>query len=272
MNPRTLAVSALLLAAGCATVEVPPGHVAVTWTPNGMSDRVLHEGAWPLGGDDRAIVFDARSQEHEERLEVLAANGLRIVFDASIRFHIIGDEAVKLDQELGENYYDILLGPLLRSQARKVVGRYQPEEIYSSQREAIEKEIREGVDGSLKGRHVVLEAVLIRGVALPEEIQRAINDKLQAEQQALKQKYVIDTARQVAERERIEAEAEAQKKRIDAQATAEYEETVGKSLTPQLLQWQQIKAMAELSASPNSKVIMLGDASKAAPTLQVKTP
>lgn len=280
------------LASGCAYVDVPPGHVAVKWTPTGMSDQVLREGSWPLGTYDQAIVFDSRSQEREERLEVLAANGLRLVFDTSIRFHILPDEVVKLDQELGEKYYDILVGPLLRSQARRVVGRYQPEEIYSTQREVIEREIREGVESAIKGRHVVLEAVLVRGVSLPEEIQKAINDKLQAEQQALKQKYVIDTARQVAERERIEAEAEAQRqrlhaqaqadsnrvlaqgaadaKRLDGQATADYEALVGKNLTPQLLQWQKIKSMSELSTSPNSKVIMMGDSSKAAPLLEVK--
>ncbi len=293
MKPHHLfALASVVLATGCAYVDVPPGHVAVKWTPTGMSDQVLREGSWPLGTYDQAMVFDTRSQEREERLEVLAANGLRLVFDTSIRFHIVPEEVVKLDQELGEKYYDILVGPLLRSQARRVVGRYQPEEIYSTQREVIEKEIREGVENAIKGRHVVLEAVLIRGVSLPEEIQRAINDKLQAEQQSLKQKYVIETAKQVAERERIEAEAEAQRqrlhaqgeadssrvlaqgaadaKRIDAQATADYEALVSKNITPQLLQWQKIKSMSELSTSPNSKVILMGDSSKASPLLEVK--
>ncbi len=293
-RPRSLlAVTALLaLASGCAYVDVPPGHVAVNWTPNGVSDKIYTSGSWPIGTYDRATVFDCRSQEREERLNVLAANGLRIVFDTSIRFHIVPEEVVKLDEELGEKYYDILIGPALRSQARRVVGRFQPEEIYSTQREAIEREIREGVEGAIKGRHIVLEAVLIRDVALPEEIQHAINDKLQAEQQALKQKYVIDTARQVAERQRIEAEAQAQQarlhaqgqadaqrvlaqgdadaKRLDAQATADYQTLVSKNITPQLLQWQKIKSMSDLSQSPNSKVIMLGDGTKTSALLDVK--
>jgi regulator of protease activity HflC (stomatin/prohibitin superfamily) len=279
------------LASGCAYVDVPPGHVAVDWTPAGMSNKVLREGEWDIGTYDKATVFDTRSQEREERLNVLAANGLRIVFDTSIRFHIIPDEVVKLDQELGPQYYDILIGPTLRSQARRVVGRYQPEEIYSTQREVIEREIREGVENAIKGRHITLEAVLIRDVALPEEIQRAINDKLQAEQQSLKQKYVIETARQVAERQRIEAEAEAQRarlhaqgeadsnrvlaqgdadsKRIAAKATADYEQLVAKNITPQLLEWQKIQATADLSQSQNSKVIFLGNG-KATPLLDVK--
>jgi regulator of protease activity HflC (stomatin/prohibitin superfamily) len=245
-----------------------------------MSDKVFREGEYDIGLFDRATVFDARSQEREERLNVLAANGLRIVLDASIRFHIIPDEAVKLDQELGAQFYSILLGPTLKSQARRVMGRYQPEEIYSSKREIIEHEIREGMDAAIRGRHIVLEAVLIRDVTLPEEIQRAINDKLEAEQQSLKQKYLLDTAKQVAERQRIEATAaadqakiraqgDADAKRIAAKATSDYELLVRANLNPDMLKWQQIEAMDHLATSPNAKVILLGDG-KATPLLDVK--
>ena len=268
------------LATGCAYVDVPPGHVGVNWTPGGMSDKVFHEGEYGIGLYDRATVFDARSQEREEKLNVLAANGLRIVLDASIRYHIVPEEAVKLDQELGTHFYAILLGPTLKSQARRVIGRYQPEEIYSSKREVIEHEIREGMDTAIQGRHIVLEAVLIRDVNLPEEIQRAINDKLEAEQQSLKQKYLLETAKQVAERQRIEATAAAEQakiraqgdadaKRIAAKATSDYELLVRENLNPDMLKWQQIEAMDHLAASPNAKVILLGDG-KATPLLDVK--
>ena len=153
-----------LLMTGCSYATVGPGQVGVVWTPSGTRQNVLPEGNWSVGYFDRATVYDARSQERDERLEVLASNGLRIVLDASVRYHIVAEEAVKLDRELGVQYYDVLLGPTLRSQARRVVGRYQPEEIYSSQRELIERQIREGVEKAIAGRHVVLEAVLVRNV------------------------------------------------------------------------------------------------------------
>lgn len=271
---------AFVLISGCAYVDVPPGHVAVDWTTNGMNERVYKEGEYGIGFYDKATVFDARSQEREERLNVLAANGLRIVLDTSVRYHIVPEEAVKLDQELGTHFYSILLGPTLRSQARRVIGRYQPEEIYSTQREVIEREIREGIETAIKGRHLILEAVLIRDVNLPPEIQHAINDKLEAEQQALKQRYLLDTAKQVAERQRVEAEASAQQvkiraqgdadaKRISAKATSDYEALIQQNITPEVLKWQQIQAMDHLAESPNAKVILLGDG-KTTPLLDIK--
>jgi regulator of protease activity HflC (stomatin/prohibitin superfamily) len=268
------------LGTGCSYATIGPGQVGVVWTPNGTRNNVLPEGNWGIGFFDRATAYEARSQERDERLEVLASNGLRIELDASVRYHILPAEAVKLDQEFGVHYYEILIGPTLRSQARRVVGRYQPEEIYSSQRELIERQIREGVEKAIAGRHVVLEAVLVRNVTLPDTIQQAINDKLQAEQLALKMKFVLEQAEAEAQKrmieqkaeadrarvaalaraetDKIDAEGRAEATRITAAATAEYEKLVQLHLTSPMLRWQEIEAIRGLAASPNSKLIFIG--------------
>jgi regulator of protease activity HflC (stomatin/prohibitin superfamily) len=289
---KTSAALVPVLSAACSFATVGPGQVGVVWTPNGTRPDVLPEGNWNIGYFDRTTVYDARSQERDERLEVLASNGLRIVLDASIRYHILPGDAAKLDRELGVRYYEILLGPTLRSQARRVVGRHQPEEIYSSQREVIERQIREGVEHAIDGRHVILEGVLIRNVTLPDTIQVAINDKLQAEQQALKMKFVLAqaqaeaekrlleqqaeadrariAARSHAETDKIEAEGRAEATRIGAAATAEYERLIQQHLTDPMLRWQEIEAFRGLATSPNSKVVFLGRGGGIAPMLELK--
>lgn len=275
-------VCALLgaLSSGCSYATVRSGEVGVVWTPEGKT-RPLPEGQWQIGAADRATIYDGRSQEHGEELDVLAANGLRIVLGTSIRYHIVVPEAVELDHELGPRYYDVLLGPTVRSQARRVVGRYQPEEIYSTQREQIERQIREGVEQAIKGRHIVLEGVLIRNVALPESIQAAINDKLRAEQSALKMKYVIAEAdaesqkqlmqtKAAAEREKIAAQSAADVKKIEAQATDEYMRVVQQHMSDRVLAWQKIQATTALAASSNTKVVLLPGEGKTATRVDVK--
>lgn len=274
------------LSSACTYATVGTGEVGVVWTPEGTMKKVYPEGEWKIGYWDKATIYNARSQERGERLEVLAANGLRIVLDTSMRYHILREEAVALDYDLGVHYYSILLGPTLRSQARRVVGRYQPEEIYSTQREAIERQIREGIEAAIRGRHVVLEGVLIRNVTLPESIQAAINDKLQAEQMALKMKFTIEQAHKEAEKQIVDAKGEAERrklealaqaevhrisaqgladaKRIEAQATDDYERIVQQHMTDRMLQWQQIAATKDLAASPNAKVIMMGASARGA--------
>jgi len=285
-------VLAGLGATGCSYATVGPGQVGVVWTTSGTRADVVPEGMWGIGWWDRATVYDIRSQEREERLEVLASNGLRIELDASIRYHIIPKDAVALDRELGVHYYEVLIGPTLRSQARRVVGRYQPEEIYSTQREAVERQIREGVERAIEGRHVVLEAVLIRNVTLPDSIQQAINEKLQAEQSALKMKFVLEQTEAQAQKQLIEQKAEADRariaatsraetgkidaegraneKRVEAQATADYEKLVGMHLTDPLLRWQEIDALRALGASPSSKIVFLGGGHSTGTMLELK--
>ena len=161
MNKLAMVV---VFAGACTYAHVQSGEVAVIRTPGGVSQTPLQTGDWKIGGDDSATIYSTRSQEREERLEVQASDGLGIVLDTSIRFHIVATDVVSLDKELGLDYYGVLVGPTLRSQARRVVGRFKPDEIYSSQRELIERQIREGVETAIKGRHIELEAVLIRKV------------------------------------------------------------------------------------------------------------
>ncbi len=278
---RTLAT--LFLAAAptaCSYARVGSGEVAIVRTPDGVRDKVYPPGDWQIGMLDAATNYSVRSQERAEQLEVLASNGLRIVLDTSIRYHIVPGETVALDREFGADYYGVLLGPTLRSQARRVVGRFQPEEIYSTQRELIERQIREGIDTAIAGRHVVLEAVLVRNVTLPPSIQEAINTKLEAEQSALKMKFVLaqseaqeaDKLMQVkaeAERTKIAAESQAEvaklqaqsaadAKRIDGKATAEYEQMVQAHLSPQILRLREIDAAKAFAESPNAKLVLMG--------------
>jgi regulator of protease activity HflC (stomatin/prohibitin superfamily) len=302
-NMNVTLLGALGLAAalvGCTYASIGSGEVGVVRTPSGMDPNVYTAGDWRIGSDDRATIYSTRSQEHSERLEVQSSDGLGIVLDTSIRYHIVPGEVLALDQELGPGYYDTLIGPTLKSQARRVVGRFTPDQIYSTQREQIEKEIREGVDSAIKSRHVVLEAVLVRNVVLPPQLQAAITDKLEAEQSALKMKFVIaqqeaedqksleetkaqaerakidadaqsDAARTRAQAQadstRIAAQAAADAKRLDAQATDDYERLVAQHLTTAILKLQEIDATKALADSPNAKLVLMGGNASAGKTV-----
>jgi len=291
---RRSAALAVTLVAGattnaCSYAHIGSGEVGVVQTPDGMNPTTLSTGDWRVNFWDKTKIYTTRSQEQAEELEVLAANGLKIVLDASIRYHIIPGEAVKLDEELGEHYYATLLGPTLRSQARRVVGRFQPEEIYSTEREAIERQIREGVETAIKGRHVQLEAVLIRNVKLPDAIQAAINTKLEAEQSSLKMKYVLAEAKAENEKRVLEQKSEAERQMIMAQSSADalrlgatahadakrvegeaqdaFQKSIQLHLSDAVLRFYQIESMKELAHSPNAKLVFLGSGGRAPETL-----
>jgi regulator of protease activity HflC (stomatin/prohibitin superfamily) len=140
-----------------------------------------------------------------------------------------------------------VIGPVVRSEARKVFGRYQPEEIYSTRREEIERQIYDEVLKALKGKHVVVEAILVRDVLLPETIKTAIADKLAEEQRSQKMKFTLDKERQ-----------EATRKKVEADGIATYQSIVRQGLTAEYLQWKGIEATQAIALSPNTKVIIVG--------------
>ena len=222
----------------CATV--PTGRVGVEWSPlKGTSDKTLGEGIHAVSPFSRVYNVDLREQEHEDSLDVLANNGLDIKLTSSILFQPIQSEVYQLITQTGADYYSTLVSPYVRSSARKVVGRYSPEEIYSSKREQIEKEIREEVARKLEGKHVIVDAVLIREVHLPPAVQAAIQTKLEEEQKALQMQFVLERTRQ-----------EAVRKHIEALGIADYQGIISKGLNDQVIEWKGIEATEKLAEFP----------------------
>jgi len=240
---------------GCATI--PTGRTGIEWAPTrGTMQRPLKEGIHWVSPFSTVYQIDLREQEHEEPLDVLANNGLDIKLTSSILYQPIPDQVYQLTTETGPNYYATLIAPYVRSSARKVVGRYTPEEIYSTKREQIEHEIRQEVTAKLEGKHVRVNAILIREVHLPEVVQNAIQTKLEEEQKALQMEYVLDRTRKEAERQRIEANG-----------IADFQAIVSKGLTDKLLEWKGIDATEKLVNSPNSKVIIVGSGKNGLPVI-----
>lgn len=241
---------------GCATT-VGPGRVGVLWrASSGTQTRPYGEGLQYIAPWNDLSVYDLRSMNRNEVLEVIAVNGLGIKLDASVRYHLKPDEIVLLDKEIGPDYYRTILEPVLRSEARRVFGRYTPEEIYSTKRDLIEREIREGLRSQIQGKHLELEAVLIRNVELPDAIRHAIDQKLAAEQEVLKMKYVLQVA-----------QATAEQRRIEAQGIADYNRIVAASLTAPMLEFDRIQELNRLAASNNAKTVVIGPGAGHAPVL-----
>jgi prohibitin 1 len=205
-------------------------------------------------------IYDLRATSHDEVLSVIAVNGLTIKLNTSVRYHVLRDEVVALHEEIGPELYAKILEPVLRSEARRVLGQYTPEEIYSTKRDVIEREIRQGVTAKITGKHIALEAILIRDVELPPTIRNAIDQKLTAEQEVLKMKYVLQVAK-----------ASAEEKQIEAQAMADYNRLIAASLSPAILEFERIQQMTKLAASSNAKTVVLGAGATTAPVM-ISTP
>lgn len=240
---------------GCTTI--PTGMGGVEWTPTqGTLKEPLGEGFHVVSPFATIYKIDLREQHHLEDLEVLANNGLSVILKTSVLYQVPFGDLQRLQSEIGPNYYGVLVAPLLRSVARKVVGRYSAEEIYSTKREEVEREIFQEVLKKNEGKPVRINTILIREVHLPSAVQAAIQRKLEQEQKALEMQYILD-------RERKEAE----RKRIEAGGIADAQQIIGKGLTPQVLEFRGIEATEKLALSSNSKIVVIGSGKNGLPVI-----
>jgi regulator of protease activity HflC (stomatin/prohibitin superfamily) len=254
----TLSLLTMPFLPGCRCPVVDSGHRGIVFKSlsGGTSKELLGEGLHVMPVWNSVISYDTRVHEMKESLQVLSSNGLSMVVDASIRYRPKPDELFELQTTIGPDYDQKVIGPVVRSEARKVFGRYQPEEIYSTKREQIEAQIYGEVVKALEGKHVVVEAILVRDVVLPEAIKSAIADKLAEEQRSQKMKFTLDKERQ-----------EATRKQVEAEGIAKYQSIVRQGLTAEYLQWKGIEATQQLAASPNTKIIVVGGGKSGLPVI-----
>lgn len=65
----------------------------------------------------------------------------------------------------------------------------------------------------------------------------------------------------------LKEQQEAERKRIEAEGIATFQKIVSEGISPQLLQWKGIEATQELAKSPNSKIVVIGNAKDGLPLI-----
>ena len=248
-----LAFVGLILLVGLSNslfMTVDPGQKGILFKrfAGGLDkENIYDQGFHIIAPWNEMIVYDIRLQEAFEKMSVLSKNGLTIAVELSYRYQPQPDKVGYLHDDIGPTFLDRIIKPEIRSATREVIGKYLPEELYSTKREAIQDEIFQRTFENLAEKNLILDAVLIREVALPDNLKSAIEQKLQEEQLSFQYEFKLDRERKEAERKIIEAQAKAESNRI-----------LNASLTSNILKDKGIEATLELAKSTNSKVVVVG--------------
>lgn len=258
--PAIIAAIVLIIILAKSAVTVESGQAGVLYKTFGggvvTDEPALGEGFHLIAPWNKVFIYEVRQQELLDKMSVLSSNGLDIKLEASIWFQPSYESLGKLHQEKSEMYKERILLPAIRSAARSVVGRYTPEQLYSSKRDAIQQEIFEETQKFVEDQYIQLNEVLVRDVTLPPTIKDAIERKLRQEQESLEYEFRLVTASKEAEKVIIEAQGKADANRI-----------LSASLTEKILQDKGIEATVKLSESNNSKIIVIGSGDSGLPVI-----
>ena len=241
------------------TVTVEAGHAGVMFRLLGGgvdTTKTYSEGFHFLSPLNKMIIYETRQQEIAEEMNVLSSNGLEISVDVSAWYKPEYAKVGLLHSKIGKDYLRRIIIPSLRASARSVIGRYTPEQIYSTKRDVIQEEIFEEARNILQNKYVDLTQILIRSIILPPTIKSAIESKLKQEQESLEYEFKLE-----------KAEKEAERQRIDALGKAKANQILSASLTDKILREKGISATLELAKSPNTKVVIIGNSADGMPLI-----
>ncbi len=255
---QIIGVLALLLAAFQTITVIPAGSVGVVDFFGTVSPRPRPAGINIVNPFANVVKLSIKTQERREEMSVPSQEGLTVGLEASVIYHLDGAMAPEVYKTLGreEDYVLKILLPNFRSVVRGITAQYEAKALYTSVREELAQNIQEQLNATTAPRGVIVESTPLRQLILPGDLTAAIEEKLRAEQESQRMEFVLARERQEAER-----------KRIEAQGTADRNTIVTASLTDELLRWRGIEATELLAGSENSKVIVIGSGESGLPII-----
>ena len=135
-----LIILGLVLLVSMFTI-VPAGHVGVQVLFGKVYPEVLPEGLHLINPLVSVKNISTRTQEIFEHAESPSKEGLNVVLEASLLYHVNPENAARLYQQIGPNYDQIVLTPQFRSAIRGVTVQHEAKDLYTSGRELIANQI-----------------------------------------------------------------------------------------------------------------------------------
>lgn len=248
MKSNFLKISILLLIvalfSSCAVVR--PGEVGVKTTLGKLKEKVYEPGLVGVNPFTSQIIrVPTRTVNREVKLNLPSREGLNVSSEISILYHIQADQAPNVISNIGPNYEEIMILSVFRSAAADICAKFYAKDMHSGKRGEIEERIRAHMDSLLSERGFVIEAVLMKSISLPPGLYEAIEDKLEAEQEAQRMEFVLQRERQEAERIKIEAEG-----------VRDAQKVLADGLSAPIIQWRSLEVLENIAASPNAKLII----------------
>lgn len=237
------AISAVLLSS-CTVIK--QGEVGVKRSFGKINEKPLMEGAKLYNPFTTTIIkLPTRTINMEVRLPLPSKEGLTVQSEVSILYRLVGNYSPKIVETIGRGYEQVIILPIFRSAVADVSSQFFAKDMHTGQRAVIEKSIKDLMTSQLTDRGFIVESVLLKSIVLPVGLTKAIEEKLEAEQDAQRMQFVLDKERQEAKRRTIEAEGIRDSQKI-----------ISEGLSPLLLRFKTIEAFNKLSTSSNAKTII----------------
>lgn len=246
MMKKVLPLIAVLALVSSSCVTVRQGEVGVKRTLGRIQEKQLEPGPRLFNPFVSLVIkVPVRTVNMEVTLELPSKEGLNVRAEISILYHVKSDQATAVIGQIGPRYEREMIMPVFRAAAADITSKFMAKDMHTGNRLEIEEAIQAKMMKELGDRGFEIEAVLLKSIQLPPGLYRAIEEKLEAEQEAQRMEFVLQRERQ-----------EAKRREIEAIGIRDANRTISEGLTPQIIRYKAIEAYRELAKSNNTKIII----------------
>jgi len=278
-----VAVAALLvtsLSAGLVTIDPPERGIVISYlSPKGYRDQILQPGLrWIIPYFEHVVRYPISHQtytmsiaptegqvEGDDSVAARTLDGQEIFVDASVIYALDPEKVINVHIAWQDRYTNELVRPQARGTVRDAVSQFKVEEVVSTKRFELAKQIRDAMQSKLEENGLILEDFVLRNITFSPEYAASVEQKQIADQQAQQAKFVVEQRKQEAEQARqsaqgqadavvIRAKGDADARLLQAKAEAEALRMIEAALqnNPDLLTYQYITKL-----SPNIEVMLV---------------
>jgi len=265
VNKITTMASILIMGAMATACmdKVPAGNVGVKayllGGDKGVDSETLGPGRYWIGWNEELYLFptftqnvtwqgpqrDGENWTPDERIVFQDKDGLKIAAGVSMTYSVNPRMAAALFQKYRRGI-DEITDPYIKNLVRGALvaeaSRLPVDGIYGEGKESLILRVQNRVAKQTVPFGLNIERIeWVGDMALPKVVQEALNQKIEATQQAGRRENMVRTAEAQAAIEKAQAEGAAQAQLIRAKATAESNRVIAQSLTSELIEMRKIE-------------------------------
>lgn len=251
----------LMLILGFACMEkIPNGYIGVVYSMNGgVEGETLTQGFHLVSpfkkvknftiANEQLILSKSKQDgsEDDDSFKVSTSDKANISVSFQMSYHYVPDTIVETYKKFrgldGEDIVNERVKTVLKSKISEITNQYTMMDIYSGNRSEINNKITEYLNGSFIKQFgiEVLDASII-DVHPDEQLEKSINDKVEAMQKAEQARQEQERVRVEAETKLIQAENDASVKLKQAEAEAAANKKLSESITTELIKMKEAEA------------------------------
>jgi prohibitin 2 len=207
----------VLIFLSATTYVVEPGTRGIKVTLGKAEDRFLPSGFGFKAPFITSIVpMNIRQRTQTLHADCFSSDLQQVVMDLRIMYRVPEDSVVQIYKQYAGDPFDSLIAPRVQEAVKEVSAMKTAEQIVK-QREEIKEKALASAKAKI-GSNLFVDDIVIRNIDLSHELERAIEAKMVAEQQAAQARFIQVQTQVEAETAVIKAKGEAEALKVRGEA------------------------------------------------------